>query len=208
VNRLILASGSPRRRQLLDMLGLSFDVVPADVDETRFEGESPRSHAERLAREKAGAVAARFPGSVVVGSDTIVVLEDEILGKPRDEQEAEAMLLRLNGRTHMVMTGVAVARDGKVRSAVETASVRFRPFDEEFARAYIATGEPADKAGAYGIQGYGSAIVERVEGDYYAVMGLPIVRLLALLEAAGMRYLFGAHTVAAEPRFGSGEVRR
>ena len=188
---LVLASGSPRRAHLLDMLGLRFEVRPAGVDEALRPGEAPAPHAERLAREKALAVAAERPGSLVVGSDTIVVLAGEILGKPRDAEHAADMLVRLAGREHRVLTGVAVAApDGRVESGVEEVVVRFRPFERATATAYVATGEPMDKAGAYGIQGYGATLVDAIEGDFFAVMGLPVVRLLAQLERLGWRYDF------------------
>jgi len=187
---LILASRSPRRAQLLDMLGLRFEAVPADIDETFRAGEEPGAHAERLAREKAAAVAVGRTGAVVVGSDTVVVVENDVLGKPRDDSEAVDMLLRLQGREHTVATGVAVARNGALLSAVERVRVRFRPFDQETAAAYVATGEPADKAGAYGIQGFGGALVERIEGDFFAVMGLPVCRLIELLSKLGLDYDF------------------
>lgn len=192
--RLVLASRSPRRVQLLEQLGLAFERVPADVDERYEPGEEAGAHAERLAREKAAAVAVRAPDAVVIGSDTVVDVDGEVLGKPRDGAEAVAMLLRLEGRTHEVATGVAVAVGGGMWSGVERVRVAFRGFDREFAEAYVATGEPFDKAGAYGIQGYGAALVERIEGDYFAVMGLPLARLLGLLQAAGFRYNFRALT--------------
>jgi septum formation protein len=188
---LVLASASPRRAQVLSQLGLAFEVVPAGVDESLLPGEPAAAHVERLARGKAALVAARRPHAIVVGSDTVVVLEDEPLGKPRDAEDAVRMLLRLQGRTHTVATGVAVVTpDGAARSGVELVRVRFRAFDAGVARAYVATDEPLDKAGAYGIQGRGAALVESIEGDYFAVMGLPVHRLLRLLEAAGWRYAF------------------
>lgn len=187
---LVLASRSPRRTQLLGQLGLAHDVVAADVAETVLPGEAPAEHVERLAREKAQTVARIRPRAWVIGSDTVVVVDDEILGKPTDAEEATRMLLRLQGREHVVMTGVAVARATTVASAVERVRVRFRAFDEDLARAYVATGEPLDKAGAYGIQGRGAALVEAIEGDYFAVMGLPLARLLGLLEHLGHRYDF------------------
>ncbi|MCI0432186.1 MAG: Maf family protein [Gemmatimonadetes bacterium] len=187
---LILASGSPRRARLFTMLGLAFEIDPAGIDERYFPDEAPHAHAERLAREKALHVSARRGNAIVVGSDTVVVVDGAVLGKPRDADEAVAMLLQLQGREHTVATGIAVAENGQVRSAVEQVRVFFRGFDARIARAYVETGEPMDKAGAYGIQGYGAALVERIEGDFYAVMGLPVARLLALLEAAGWRYDF------------------
>ena len=188
---LILASQSPRREQMLKMLGLQFEITPAEVDETYRRGETAKAHAERLAREKAMKVSARCPGALVIGSDTVVVLDRKVLGKPRDAGEAVDMLMRLQGRTHRVETGIAVATpDQLLLSGVETVRVHFRPFDRVMAEEYVATQEPMDKAGAYGIQGFGAAIVERIEGDFFAVMGLPIARMLALLRAAGWRYNF------------------
>ena len=187
---LVLASGSPRRAHLLAMLGLTFDIDPAAIDERYLPGEEPGAHAERLAREKAVSVAARWPGSLVLGSDTVVVIDAAVLGKPRDAEDAVAMLLRLQGREHTVATGIAVAADGTIRSGVERVRVWFRGFDERAAREYVATGEPMDKAGAYAIQGCGAALVERIEGDFFTVMGLPVARLFALLEASGWRYDF------------------
>ncbi|HET9985443.1 MAG TPA: nucleoside triphosphate pyrophosphatase [Longimicrobiales bacterium] len=197
---LILASQSPRRAQLLSMLGLDFEVLPADIDESYRPGEWPSAHARRLAEEKALRVAATRPEAVVVGSDTVVVLDDEVLGKPRDPEEALRMLMRLQGREHRVETGIAVVgptpagsapgRRPELRSGVEGVDVRFRAFGDDTARQYIATGEPLDKAGAYGIQGHGATLVERIDGDFFAVMGLPIVRMMALLEEIGWRYNF------------------
>jgi septum formation protein len=188
--KLVLASQSPRRAHLLRMLGLEFETVPADIDETYRAGERPAPHAERLAREKAEVVSARHPGSVVVGSDTVVVLDGAVLGKPVNEQDAVRMLMLLQGRAHEVATGIAVCIDGRARSDVERVVVKFRAFDERTARAYARTGEPMDKAGAYGIQGYGATLVESVHGDYFAVMGLPICRMIDLLQAVGLRYNF------------------
>lgn len=189
--RLVLASSSPRRRQLLEQLGLAFDVEAADVDETAHPGETAEAQVERLARDKALVIAGRRMDAVVIGSDTVVVVDDEVLGKPADAEDAVRMLLRLQGREHTVATGVAVAYDGaRATSAVERVRVRFRSYDETFARAYVSTGEPMDKAGAYGIQGYGAALVDGIDGDFFAVMGLPLVRLLALLRSIGLHYDF------------------
>jgi septum formation protein len=167
-------------------------VRPADIDERYLPGETPRAHCERLAREKAAVVAGNLEEAVVIGSDTIVVVDGDVLGKPRDEAEAKRMLARLSGRAHRVMTGVAVAWNGRMQSDVEEVDVTFRDLDEAHIAAYVATREPMDKAGAYGIQGYGATIVERVNGDYFAVMGLPLHRLVRLCEAMGLRYPFGA----------------
>jgi len=191
----VLASASPRRRELLALLGLAFDVAPADVDESWRNGEAPAVHAERLAREKA--TAARRAGSVTIAADTIVVVDGDILGKPRDRAEAAAMLRRLGGREHVVHTAIAVAFGGRLVSGVEATRVWFRTLDEPTIEAYIATGEPMDKAGAYGIQGFGAVLVERIEGDYFTVMGLGLARLVDLLGEAGLRYGFGVITPAA-----------
>lgn len=189
--RIILASQSPRRRELLSLVGIPHEVRPADLDERVLPGETPAAHAERLARAKAEAVAKREPEAVVIGADTIVVLDGDILGKPRDVSDAASMLHRLAGRTHTVLTAVAVSRGGRTVSGVESVEVTFRPLTPEQITAYIATGEPMDKAGAYGIQGYGAVIVEHVHGDYFAVMGLALGRLVGLLEQVGVTYRFG-----------------
>lgn len=188
---IVLASQSPRRAELLGRLGLAFEVRPAHIDESYVDHEMPAAHAERLAREKAIAGARANPDALVVGSDTIVVLGRDVLGKPRDEAEAVEMLLRLGGREHEVFTGIAVAYGGRVESALERVRVRFRPLDRRACEEYVATGEPMDKAGAYGIQGFGSALVEGITGDYFAVMGLPVVAMLGLIERFGWRYAFG-----------------
>jgi septum formation protein len=172
------------------MLGLTFEIRPAAIREDYEPGEAPAAHAERLAREKAECVARRVPDAIVIGSDTVVVVDGTVLGKPVDDADAVAMLLRLQGREHTVATGIAVATAGAVRSAVEQVRVWFRPFDPQTARRYVGTGEPMDKAGAYGIQGYGATLVDRIEGDFYAVMGLPVSRLLTLLEETGFVYDF------------------
>ena len=189
--RVVLASGSPRRHHLLNLIGIAHEVRPSNIDETMRPRETPRRHAERLAREKASAIAKRDPDLITIGADTIVVVNRKVLGKPRDTDDAARMLALLSGREHVVTTAVAVSRGKKLRSAVEEVSVRFRRLRDDEIDAYIATGEPMDKAGAYGIQGYGATIVERIEGDYFAVMGLPIVRLIGLLRDVGIRYQFG-----------------
>lgn len=186
---LILASASPRRRQLLEMLGIPIEVKPSHIPEVRGVHETPVDYAERLAREKARSV----PGPLVLGADTTVVLRDEILEKPKDPEDALRMLLKLQGRTHQVVTAVALAaEDGSLWQATDITSVTFCRADEDFLRAYVATGEPMDKAGAYGIQGYGAALVERIEGDFFGVMGLPVRLVLDLLAKAGRPYRFGA----------------
>lgn len=188
--RVILASQSPRRRELLAQIGIVHEVRPAHIDEAYLPHELPGPHAERLAREKAGKLAAEHPDALVIGADTIVVVDHEVLGKPSDAADAERMLLLLGGRTHMVHTAVAVACGTRVVSGVESVEVTFRPLTPEQARDYAATGEPMDKAGAYGIQGYGAVLVERIHGDYFAVMGLALGRLVELLGEVGVAYHF------------------
>ena len=190
----ILASQSPRRRELLTLVGIAHEVRPADIDENYLAGELPRAHAERLACEKAAVVAKDFPDALVIGSDTIVVVDGDVLGKPRNETEAAAMLARLSGRSHTVMTAVAASWKGLQRSDVVEVDVTFHPLTADDIEAYVATREPMDKAGAYGIQGYGATIVERVDGDYFAVMGLPLQRLVRLMAGMGIRYRFGTLT--------------
>ncbi|MFQ5538109.1 MAG: Maf family protein [Gemmatimonadota bacterium] len=191
--RLVLASASPRRAELLRRLGLDAEVMPARVDERFLPGEEPKGHVARLARAKAEEVRSALPSGpdlLVVGGDTVVVLDDQVLGKPRDEDQAVEMLTRLAGRTHRVVSGVAVAAEWRTYTDVSVTEVTFCPFGPEEARAYVATGEPMDKAGAYGIQGCGAALVEQIQGDYYTVVGFPVSRLLALLSRAGWRYTF------------------
>ena len=185
----VLASQSPRRRQLLSLIGIEHDVRPANIDETYLPGEEPRAHALRLAREKAEAIGA--PEAVTIASDTIVILDGEILGKPADALEARSTLRRLSGRVHKVITAVAVRWRNRLVADAEEVDVTFRSLSDAEIAAYVDTGEPMDKAGAYGIQGFGATIVERVDGDYFAVMGLPLNRLTRLLESLGLEYRFG-----------------
>jgi septum formation protein len=184
---LTLASGSPRRRQLLEMLGIPLLVMPSNIAEVRRPVETPMDYVERLAREKALSV----PGSLVLGADTTVVVRDEVLEKPIDAVDALRMLKKLQGRTHQVVTSVALVADETVHQATDVTNVTFRRLDESFLESYVATGEPMDKAGAYGIQGYGAALVERIEGDFFSVMGLPVRLVLNLMREAGREYRFG-----------------
>jgi septum formation protein len=191
VPRLVLASASPRRRELLASRGLCFEVMPAEVCERARAGESPRALVERLAAEKAIAVRARLPREprrFVLGSDTVVVLAGEILGKPRDAAHAVELLSRLAGRTHTVWTGVAVAVTGNEAASVRSvaSAVTLRTATREELSAYVATGEPLDKAGAYALQGEGRRFVTRVEGSESNVIGLPLEEALALLAEAGL----------------------
>jgi septum formation protein len=195
--RVILASQSPRRRELLTLVGIEHEVRPADVDESALPGELPAPHAERLARAKAEALARQHADALVIAADTIVVIDGDILGKPRDAAHAEAMLQRLSGREHAVYTALAVASGGQLRSSVVQVTVEFRTLSREEIAAYVATGEPMDKAGAYGIQGYGATIVERIDGDYFAVMGLPLASVVRLARELGAEYAFGPLTSTA-----------
>ena len=188
--RVVLASQSPRRRQLLDLIGIEHEVRPADVDESLIVGELPEHYAERLAREKAEVIAANDDDAVVIGADTTVVIDDVILGKPIDVGDAERMLRMLSGRSHTVITAVAARHKSRTVSAVEVVDVTFRALGDDEIKLYVATGEPMDKAGAYGIQGYGATIVRRIDGDYFSVMGLSLVRLVALLGELGISYDF------------------
>jgi len=198
--RVVLASQSPRRRELLTLIGIPHEVRPADIDESVHEDERPVPHAERLARAKATAIAA--PGAWTIAADTIVVVDGAILGKPGDEAGAHRMLRALSGRAHVVVTAVAVAYAGRIASAVEEVDVTFRTLSDQDIAAYVATGEPMDKAGAYGIQGYGATIVDRIDGDYFAVMGLPVNRMVKLMAEVGVEYRFGAPTVVGRTNGG------
>ncbi len=186
-----LASSSPRRRYLLEMLGIAHEVIPADIEERPHPGEEPEAMAVRLATEKARSVWQRHPERPVLAADTVVVMDGEILGKPRDAAEAEGMLATLSGREHRVITAVALAEtNGEVLQQCDVTRVWFRPLTTELIKAYVATGEPLDKAGSYGVQGVGAVLVQRVEGDFFGVMGLPLRLVVDLLEAAGLPYRF------------------
>ena len=178
---LILASGSPRRRLLLEELGLDPIVRPADVDETPMPNELAAPYVERLAREK-GAVVDAADDDIVISADTIVTIDGALLGKPANEADAAAMLRSLSGRTHEVMTGVAVRTEDNTTSFVETTIVHFAELSDDDIAWYISTGEPTDKAGAYAIQGRGGAFVTSIEGSYDNVIGLPRYRLRSLLD--------------------------
>ena len=187
---LVLASGSPRRRELLERLGFAFRVVPPPAETERaWDGEEPEGFAQELAIAKGRAVWAERQGSLVLAADTIVVLDDQVLGKPADAAGARRMLARLSGREHTVHTGIALlSPDGRSASGVEATTVAFRNLDQDEIDAYVATGEPLDKAGAYGIQAYGATLVAGVRGCYFNVMGLPVARLLELLREIGWEY--------------------
>lgn len=188
--RLILASSSPRRAEILRDAGITFEALPAQVDEARHANEKPLGLVLRLAEEKARAVAARVSGeAIVVGADTEVVMDGDILGKPASPEHAREILRRLAGRTHEVITGLALIRlpKGGLRRAQEVTQVTFAPLSEEEIADYVASGEPFDKAGGYAIQGRGGRFVTRVEGCYFNIVGLPLAKLYALLREMGGR---------------------
>ncbi|SFM40841.1 Maf family protein [Marinobacter zhejiangensis] len=183
---IVLASASPRRAELLGQLGVTFSVAPADIDETPLNGESPRDYVIRMAEEKARVCFQRLGGGkTVIGSDTSVVLGDRILGKPADPDDAREMLRALSGRSHQVMTAVAVVKDGWADSTLVITDVHFRVLAADEVDAYVETGESLDKAGSYGIQGRGGVFVDRIEGSYSAVVGLPLTETAKLLQSAG-----------------------
>ena len=186
--KLILASSSPRRAEILANAGLPFNVLSSAVDESPYSGESPAALVQRLANAKADLVTARAVGpAIILAADTVVVLDDNILGKPRSTEEARHMLLQLSGRTHSVLTGVALIRlpDGERRQFIESTLVHFRPVTEEEVASYLATEEPYDKAGAYAIQGQAGRYIPRIEGCYFNVVGLPLSRVLIELQTLG-----------------------
>ena len=184
----VLASASPRRADVLRMLGLSFRVVPAGVEERLGAVESAHGYVERLSREKVLRVRAEHPDALLVGGDTVVVLDGRVLEKPDGPADAVAMLTSLAGRTHRVYSGLAVAANGKVESSVARAGVTFRPMTRDLIERYVDTGEPLDKAGAYGIQGYGAVLVDRIEGDYFAVVGLSVAAFVGVLPRVWLEY--------------------
>lgn len=173
----ILASASPRRKELLGYIVPRFEIIPADVDETLPEEIPAEKSAEFLAVKKAEHISEQYPESIVIGSDTVVIVDGEILGKPADEADAYRMLKKLSGKTHTVVTGVCISQGEKKKSFSEATLVEFYPLSEEEIRDYIATGDPMDKAGAYGIQGEGCVLIKGIEGDFFTVMGLPAARL-------------------------------
>lgn len=186
-DRIHLASASPRRSQLLRQIGVAHDVRPLDLDESRLPGESPRDYVLRLARRKAAAGAAKPGGLPILGADTTVAIGDAIFLKPLDQEDAVRMLAALSGRTHDVLTAVALASDGRVETAISETRVTFRAISPAECRRYWASGEPVDRAGAYAIQGFAAVFIARLEGSYTGVMGLPLFETAALLDAAGVR---------------------
>ncbi|WP_298034418.1 nucleoside triphosphate pyrophosphatase [uncultured Dysosmobacter sp.] len=188
--KIVLASGSPRRQELLRRIGITdFDIRVPETEESYPEGLSPAGIVEYISREKAdAAMALCAPDEIVITADTMVFLDDARLGKPADEADALRMLTALQGRHHTVCTGVTVRQGGRSITESESTEVYFRPASEAELRGYIATGEPMDKAGAYGVQGKGSLLVERLNGDFFNVMGLPVLRLSRMLEQFGVTF--------------------
>lgn len=179
---LILASASPRRKELLGLITEKFEVIPSGVEENVPDGIPPEKQPEFLARLKAEDIAKKYPHGTVIGADTSVIIDDCVLGKPRDRAEAKLMLSRLSGRTHKVVTGCAVIKNGEVRSFSSVTEVEFYPLKDCEIEEYIATGEPFDKAGAYGIQGKGGLLVKAIRGDWFNVVGLPVAELSRVLK--------------------------
>jgi septum formation protein len=180
----ILASASPRRKELLAYIIPEFDVIPSGIDETATG--TPAQQVEMLAADKAADIASQYPNALVIGADTLVAVDGQVLGKPKDTADAATMLRLLSGRTHTVYTGVAVVGSGNMRTAVESTRVTFARMAEDEIAEYIATGEPMDKAGAYGIQGYGGKYITGIEGCFFNVMGLPLNRLYTILKDPGI----------------------
>lgn len=187
---IILASGSPRRKELLGQMGLSFRVVVSDADETVDKTLPPADQVTLISRRKAEAVAAEVGAdALVIAADTVVTLDGVVMGKPHSVEEAVQMLAALQGKTHQVYTGLTLRRGSRVETCVECTAVTFRPMNSREISAYVASGEPMDKAGAYGIQGLGGMFVEGIRGDYFNVMGLPICRLSTLLKSFGVEVM-------------------
>lgn len=186
---IVLASASPRRQELLRQVGVSFRVIPSQVDEQVDEPMQPGALVEHLALAKARDVAAREAGALVLGSDTIVVVDEQVLGKPKDRADAIAMLKQLSGRSHQVMTGVALVTAERELVGHEVTTVRFRTLEPGEIERYVDSGEPMDKAGAYGIQGRAAAMISAIEGDYFTVVGLPLCRTVSMLSLFGVTVL-------------------
>lgn len=183
----ILASASPRRAELLQQIGLQFSVRPSDIDERLFDDEGPEDYVQRLAIEKAKAQDTQ--GQLVIAADTIVLIDQSILGKPADKVQGLEMLMRLSGRSHQVLTSVALAGSCGLITQTVVSTVRFKAFDQSFAERYWASGEPNDKAGSYGVQGLGAVFIEHLEGSYSNVMGLPLFETAQMLETMGVRII-------------------
>jgi len=188
---IILASQSPRRQELLKQVGLEFEVIPADIDENLLQSVSPIEMVQQLACQKAKFVANGKQKGIIIAADTIVVVDDRVMGKPNTKDDAYQMLSSLSGRVHQVMTGLCVinAEAGKTECGVEQTEVTFRTLSESEIVAYIASGEPFDKAGGYGVQGLGALLVEKINGCYFNVVGLPLSKLFQMLKNQGIDLL-------------------
>jgi septum formation protein len=179
--KLILASGSPRRCEILESVGWEFTKHVADIDETESEGERPENYVVRLAREKAQAVAGQYPDGIVLGADTTVVIDGQIMGKPVDHNDARRMLGMLAGNWHEVLTGIAVVRNGETKADIQSTRVKFAPMSESEINFLAERGDPLDKAGAYAVQAQAALFIEGIEGDYWNVVGLPVSLVYALV---------------------------
>jgi len=188
MDKIILASNSPRRREILARAGIPFDMMPSDIDETLCKETSPLNLVMELSRLKARNVAENAKDFIIIAADTVVFIDSLILGKPKDEDDAFYMLKRLLGRKHTVITGVTLKKNSAEKTFAETADVYMKPASDGDIRAYIKTGEPMDKAGAYAIQGVGSIFIEKIDGDFYNVMGLPVSRVYWELREMGVRF--------------------
>lgn len=188
---LILASASPRRKELLRSVGLKFKTLPAHVDETGLAGESPRAHVQRLSRDKAQVIAAQYPKAIVLGADTIVVIDDSILGKPKNKKQAREMLTRLSGRTHFVFTGFTLtsASAGLLKTRVVRSAVTFKTISPQELTWYVESDEPYDKAGGYAAQGKGASFIRAIRGSHTNVIGLPLCETLDALQNLGFLHL-------------------
>ena len=186
MKRFIVASASPRRKELLSMAGFEFEIIPSDADETLPENMGAYEAVKELSKRKAFSVWEENRDAVVLGCDTVVALDDIILGKPENEEEAEKMLTTLSGKEHFVYSGVCITDGEKTRQFVGSARVKFYELSKETIKSYIATKDPMDKAGSYGIQGIGSVLVEKIEGDYFTIVGLPLAETARVLKEFGV----------------------
>ncbi|MFY4774721.1 Maf family protein [Metabacillus sp. RGM 3146] len=184
---LILASGSPRRKELLEIIGLPFTIIKSDMEEVVEENASPEETASSLAYQKALLIAEQYPDAYIIGADTVVTIEGKILGKPSNVKEAIQTLSLLSGKTHMVMTGVSICYKGKNKTFCEKTEVTFWDLSHDEIESYVSTGEPMDKAGSYGIQGKGSLLVKEIKGDYFSVVGLPLAKTYRELKKMGYK---------------------
>jgi septum formation protein len=182
LTKLILASGSPRRAEILNAVGWKFDKIVADVDETEFDGENPSDYVMRLAKTKAEVIAANHKNATVLGADTTVVIDNQILGKPLDFDDARRMLRMLSGKTHEVLTGVAVVKNGETHVGIQSTKVKFATLSDAEIEYLVEFGEPLDKAGGYAVQAQAALFIEEIEGDYWNVVGLPISLVYSLIK--------------------------